>query len=133
MKTSPVYSRQLSVPQWRPHFVLTLLLAVIISACGGGGGVSVPVNQVGFGSATLSWTPPTQNTDGSPLTDLAGYKFYWGTTPGIYPNMVMTNNPGITIYVIENLEPGTYEFVATAFNAAGVDSAYSGTSTKTIP
>ena len=136
MNTSPTYPSQLSVPQWRPHFVLTLLLAVSISACGGGsggGGGSVTVNQVGFGSATLSWTPPTQNTDGSPLTDLAGYKFYWGTTPGIYPNMVMINNPGITIYVIENLEPGTYEFVATAFNAAGVESAYSGTLTKTIP
>ena len=38
MKTSPTYPNRLSVPQWRPHFVLTLLLAAIISACGGGGG-----------------------------------------------------------------------------------------------
>ncbi len=94
---------------------------------------SSTVESIGTGSATLSWTAPTENEDGSPLTDLAGYKFYWGTTPGIYPNSVTINNPGITIYVIENLEPGTYEFVATAFNAVGGESAYSNTSTKIIP
>lgn len=28
------------------------------------------------GSISLTWTPPTENTDGSPLTDLAGYRVY---------------------------------------------------------
>ena len=94
---------------------------------------AITVESIGTGSATLSWTAPTENEDGSPLTDLAGYKIYWGTTPGTYPNLVTINNPGITIYVIENLGPGTYEFVSTAFNAAGVESAYSNTATKIIP
>ena len=40
---------------------------------------SITVTQVGLGSMSLSWTPPTQNTDGSALTDLAGYKLYYGT------------------------------------------------------
>ena len=97
------------------------------------GPFAITVESIGGGSATLSWTAPTENEDGSPLTDLAGYKIYWGTTPGTYPNLVTINNPGITIYVIENLGPGTYEFVSTAFNAAGVESAYSNTATKTIP
>ena len=97
------------------------------------GPFAITVESIGTGSATLSWTAPTENEDGSPLTDLAGYKIYWGTTPGIYPNLVTINNPGITIYVIENLGSGTYEFVSTAFNAAGVESAYSNTATKTIP
>ena len=97
------------------------------------GPFAITVESIGTGSVTLSWTAPTENEDGSPLTDLAGYKIYWGTTPGIYPNLVTINNPGITIYVIENLGPGTYEFVSTAFNAAGVESAYSNTATKTIP
>jgi hypothetical protein len=30
---------------------------------------------------TLTWTPPTQNVDGSPLTDLLGYYIYSGETP----------------------------------------------------
>ena len=33
------------------------------------------------GSATLSWTPPTQNSDGSALTNLSGYSIYWGRAP----------------------------------------------------
>ena len=84
------------------------------------------------GSVTLSWTAPIENEDGSALEDLAGYRIYWGTTPGEYPNSMTIDNPGITTTVIDNLVPGTYEFVATAFNAAGVESVYSNTSTKTV-
>ncbi len=112
-------------------FILVGLLAVIISACGGGGG-SVTVNQVGFGSATLSWTPPTQNTDGSPLTDLAGYKIYYGTESGNYQTSIQIDNPGIAIYVVENLTPNTYYFVLTAFNSSGVESLFSNEASKQV-
>ena len=33
------------------------------------------------GPAALSWTRPTQNTDGKALNDLAGYRVYFGTSP----------------------------------------------------
>jgi len=88
---------------------------------------------VSLGSATLNWQPPTQNEDGTPLNDLAGYNIYWGTTPGTYPNSVRIDNPGLTTYVVENLAPGTYEFVSTAFNLAGTESRYSNAASKTIP
>ena len=94
---------------------------------------SISVEAISLGSATLSWTAPTQNEDGTELTDLDGFKLYWGTTPGTYPNSVTIDNPTVTTYIVENLAPGTYEFVATAFNAAGVESRYSGTATKVIP
>jgi hypothetical protein len=84
------------------------------------------------GSVTLSWTPPTENEDGSPLVDLSGYRIYWGTTSGNYPNSVTIDNSGITTYVIDSLATGTYEFVATSFNAAGIESAYSNPATKTV-
>ena len=93
---------------------------------------SVTVQAVALGSATLSWTPPTQNTDGSPLTDLAGYRIHWGTSLGNYSQSVTLTNPGLTSYVVENLVPGTYYFVATAVNASGVESSFSGTASKTI-
>jgi len=96
------------------------------------GPFSITVNAVSLGSVTLNWTPPTENDDGSALTDLAGYKIYWGTTPGSYPNSVTLDNPGLTSYVVDNLSPGTYEFVATSFNAAGVESAYSNVATKVL-
>jgi hypothetical protein len=93
---------------------------------------SITVNQVGTLSTTLSWTPPIENEDGTVLTDLDGYKIYWGTTPGNYPNSVTISNEGITTYVVDNLTPGTYEFVATSFNASGVESVYSNPTTKVV-
>ncbi len=97
------------------------------------GPFSIDVSAASLGSATLTWVAPTQNEDGSPLTDLAGYRIYWGTTPGSYPNSVTINNSSISTYVVENLAPGTYEFVATSFNSAGVESAMSNPATKVIP
>jgi hypothetical protein len=93
---------------------------------------SVTVQAVAIGSATVTWVPPTLNTDGSPLNDLAGYKVYWGTSVGNYPNSTTLNNPGLTSYVVSNLAPGTYYFVATAFNSNGVESTFSGVGSKTI-
>ena len=93
---------------------------------------SINVNAASLASVTISWTAPTENADGSALTDLAGYKIYWGTTSGSYTNSVTVSSPGITSYVVENLSPGTYEFVATSFNSAGVESAYSNPATKVL-
>ena len=94
---------------------------------------SVTVVQNSDGSITLSWTAPTQNEDGSALTDLAAYKFYYGTSPGNYSDQVRVDNPGITTYVIENLAPATYYVVATAVNDAGVESQYSNEAVKQVP
>ncbi len=76
---------------------------------------------------------PTTNMDGSPLADLAGYRIYWGTTPGSYSNSVTVNNPGLASYMVENLVPSTYYFVTTAFNTAGNASEFSNMAQKTIP
>ena len=94
--------------------------------------IEVLAQGASTGSTTLSWTAPTQNEDGSALTNLAGYKLYWGTEPGSYPNSVTIDNPGVTTYVVENLTAGTYEFVATAFNTSGVESRFSNSATKTV-
>ena len=131
MKTSPAYPSRLRMPQWRPHFVLTLLLAVIISACVSCR-ESLTVNQVGIGSTTLSWTPPTQNSDGSPLTDLAGYKIYYGNESGNYHTSIHIDNPGIAIYVVENLTPNIYYFVLTAINSSGVERQFSNEVSKLV-
>jgi hypothetical protein len=96
------------------------------------GPFSIAVQAVSLGSVTLSWTPPTQNDDGTPLTDLSGYRFRWGTSPGNYTSSVTVNNPGITTYVVDNLAPGTYEFVATALNSDGMESDFSNTATRTV-
>ena len=93
---------------------------------------SIQVVATATGSATLTWNPPTENTDGSALTDLAGYKIYWGTSPGNYTNSATLSNPGLSSYVVEQLTPATWYFVATAVNGQGVESAFSGVASKTI-
>ena len=93
---------------------------------------SITVSQVAMGSATLSWTPPTQNADGSPLNNLAGYRVYYGTSPGTYPNMELVNNPGVSSYVVNGLTTGTWYFVSTTVNTDGIESAFSNMASKTI-
>lgn len=95
-------------------------------------GFSIEVTQVALGSMTLTWTAPTQNDDGTELTDLAGFKLYYGTSPGSYTKQVMIDNPSVTTFMIDNLLPNTYYIVATAFNSSGIESGYSGMATKTV-
>ena len=85
------------------------------------------------GSVTLSWTPPTQNEDGTPLTNLEEYHLYYGTTQGgPYPTIIHTNNPNVSTWVVDDLAEGTYYFVATARNTSGVESVWSNEATKIV-
>lgn len=85
------------------------------------------------GDAVLTWTAPTQNTDGTALTDLAGFTIYMGTVAGgPYPVTVTINDPLETSLTVPNLSEGTYFFVSTAFNTGGLESDFSNEATKTI-
>lgn len=96
------------------------------------GPFAIEITQIALGSATLSWTPPLENTDGSQLVDLMAYKIYYGTSLGFYTRSIRLNNTGLSMYVIENLVPNTYYFVATAINSAGVESSYSNVMTMVV-
>ncbi len=93
---------------------------------------SVAVNAVVLGSATLSWTPPTQNTDGSALANLGGYNLYYGTSSTSLTNKVAITNPGLTSYAVSNLGSGTYYFGITAYSSTGAESAMSNVGSKTV-
>jgi hypothetical protein len=92
---------------------------------------NITVAAVASGSATLSWTPPTRNTDGSSLTNLSGYRVRWGTSAGNYTNSVTLNNAGLTSYVVSNLVPGTYYFVVSALSPSG-ESQFSNVGSKRV-
>jgi len=93
---------------------------------------SIAVNQLVTGVATLSWAPPTTNTGGTALTDLAGYKIYRGISQGSYPNVTTVATPGIATYVVENLPIGTHYFVITAYDTLGNQSVFSSEVSKVI-
>ena len=73
-------------------------------------------------AVTLNWMPPTENTDGTALSNLAGYHIHYGTQSGDYTQTITVDNPGIATYVVDNLSPGTYYFVVTAYNSDGTES-----------
>ena len=93
---------------------------------------SITVTQVATGTATISWIPPTHNTDGSPLTDLAGYRIYYGTSQNNLVQMAEISNPGLTSYVVQNLSPATWYFTMRAFRSNGTESEPSNIASKTI-
>jgi hypothetical protein len=86
----------------------------------------------GAGSATLSWTPPTENTDGTPITNLAGYHIYYGASASAMTSTITVANATETSYVVGGLAPGTYYFAVVAYNSAGMDSPESNVGSKTI-
>ncbi|HXS91768.1 MAG TPA: putative Ig domain-containing protein [Steroidobacteraceae bacterium] len=85
------------------------------------------------GSATLSWTPPTRNTDGSTLTDLAGYRILYGTSPSSLTQTLQVANPGVSRYVVENLAAGTWYFSVRAYSTGGGESSSSNTASASVP
>jgi hypothetical protein len=101
------------------------LIVFILTGCAAGGG-----SGSGTGVVTLSWTAPTTNTDRTPLTDLAGYKIYYGPSSGNYITSLDVGNS--TSYILNNLTTGTYYIAITSYNTAGIESTFSNEVSKTL-
>lgn len=82
----------------------------------------IDVVSTTLASVTLQWQPPTENTDGTPLTDLAGYRIYYGVDPADLSDLIKLPNPGLTTYVVEELTPNTWYFAMTSVNERGQES-----------
>ena len=93
---------------------------------------SIAVTEVSTGSATLSWTAPTTNTDGSALTNLAGYRIFYGTSPTSLSQIIQIANAGMTSAVIEGLSPATYYFAMRAYSSTGAESVDSNVTSKVV-
>lgn len=89
--------------------------------------VAPPSNAV-----TLRWAPPTQNTDGTALTNLAGYRISYGTSPTALVQTIQVASAGASTYTISNLAPGAYYFAVRAYTADGTESRPSNVLSKTV-
>jgi hypothetical protein len=94
--------------------------------------ITVTASPASQASVSLSWTAPTQNSDGSPLVDLEGYNVHYGTKSQTYSQVIKIANPGLTTYVVQNLSPGTYYFSVSAYNGKGVESNFSSEAAVTV-
>jgi hypothetical protein len=82
-------------------------------------------------TATLSWQAPAVNSDGTPLTDLQGYRIYIGTDPAALTRVIEVAASEQS-YTVDALAPGTYYFALRAYNTASVESVLSEIVSKTL-
>jgi hypothetical protein len=95
-------------------------------------GITVTAPATTTGTATVTVTPPTQMSDGSPLTNLAGMRVYYGTSPSSLTQQIQLASTTQTTYSLTNLSGGTWYFAATAYTATGVESPKSALASLTV-
>ncbi len=116
----------------------TLLLAsvvsLLLSACGGGASSSVNRDDISAGRVLLSWTAPTARTDGAflPVTELQGYRIYYGSSENDLSVLVDLNDDSITEYTVDTLPSGSYYFAISAYDSDGVESGLSNVINKDV-
>jgi hypothetical protein len=93
---------------------------------------AIAVTSVSNGRATLSWTAPTENTDGSSLSNLSGYHIRYGTSASALTRTIVINNASVTTYVVEDLAPSMWFFAVTAVTSSGTESSHSNVASKQI-
>jgi hypothetical protein len=126
------------------------VIALVLGGCSGSSSTgstmtSAPLTQRGTprgnfnpaapataGAITLTWVPPTDNTNGSPLTDLAGYHIHYGTSQDNMTQVIDLAGTSTTEYEVSGLAPGTYYFAISAYTTEGTESAESDVGYKTI-
>lgn len=109
--------------------IIAGLIFILLPACGGGGGGS----GGGEDSATLTWIPPTQNNDDTPLnsSDIASYRIYYGEDQSslidfieidatVYPDSYTINYNAADIP-----NNTTYYLAMTTVNTQGIESVLS--------
>jgi hypothetical protein len=102
------------------------------SALGSLAPFAIVVAQIANGSATLTWVPPTENTDNTPLTNLSGYRLTYGRSQSSMDQSVDITNAGLTTYTVNNLASGTWYFALYARASSGSESDSSEIATKAI-
>jgi hypothetical protein len=86
----------------------------------------------GTGTARVSWAAPTTNTDGSALTNLAGFRVYYSTTNGSFSQSTLVSDTTSRSATIAALAPGTWYFTVRALNSNQVASANSNVASKAV-
>ena len=120
---------------------LAMLGLLVLAGCGGGSdgsssggssGSSGGSSSGATGSAALSWAAPTSNSDGSALTDLAGYHVYYGTSSNLLNQDQSVSDANATSATVGSLAAGTWYFAVAAVNSGGVEGDLSNVASKTI-
>ena len=99
-------------------WVMPLLLC---SGCGGHSGSSGP------DIPHISWVAPTAREDGTALalTDIAGYRVYYGVSPGEYRDIIEIMDPAADYIALSSIPSGTNYVAISVVDSDGRESALS--------
>lgn len=105
-----------------------LIASAVLAGCGGSGDgqdlyATSPISSEK--SVTLQWDPPVANEDGTALTDLAGYRVYYGLRSSNYEYVVEVRDPSATAAAIELPWSGTWYISARSYRSNGIESSLS--------
>ncbi len=121
---------------WTTSILMLTSVATLTGCLGSSGGSDSGANNSSNSTAStdadepknsviLTWQPPDKNSDGSTLTDLAGFNIYYGSAAGNYSKKLSVPDPSAKRFVVPGLPPGTYYFSVSAYdqnNTEGVQS-----------
>jgi hypothetical protein len=127
----------------KPTSCAYIALAVLwLAGCGGGevsGGSSsnppgAPPAPSTNGAAVVSWTAPPARVSGAslPISEIGGYRIYWGTSSTNFPNVIDIPDRNATEREITGLSPGTYYFRVGTYDTAGIEGPKSPVMSKQI-
>jgi hypothetical protein len=125
---------------YRLKYLSALILVFSLFSCSSGGEVSKPFaigvgepNSIADGGPAaisalgLNWVAPSEREDGTglALSEIAGYRIYYGTTAGVYQNQIDINDHTAEQAQIAYIPVGRYYVVMTTIDTEGRESAYS--------
>jgi hypothetical protein len=82
--------------------------------------------------ASVQLQAPNLRADGTVLDNLAGYRIYYGKRASRLDRFVEIPDAGLTSAQVSELTPGTWYFVATAYDANGIESPFTEVASRTI-
>jgi len=144
-----------NMPAWASFSIATGLLSgtptsaqvgaysgIVVSVSDGTASAALPAFSISVnaaatpppqtGSATLTWAAPTTNTNGTSLTDLAGYYVYYGASASSLSQSVQLTSPSQTSYTVSGLSAGTWYFAVAAYASDGTQSAQTSVESATV-
>ena len=108
----------------RSIYLLALILIFPLMSCSGGDGGDLGSD---LASPKLSWAAPSEREDNSglSLSEIAGYRIYYGTESGNYQSQIDVNDGSAVDAQISGLPSGKYYIALTTVDVDGRESAYS--------
>lgn len=105
---------------------------VVLAAVNASRTFSLVCTWPGVTIASLNWTAPTLNVDGTSYTNPGGYRVQWGRAANDLTESAYLNDPAARTWTSPALAPGAWFFALRAFNALGLESDPTNVVTRTM-